>query len=107
MKIEIEVDTLEQLARSAGRRRGRGVAGQYGACDAARSGRNGRRAAPSPKPRAGSPGNRAGNRRDGVDLLSAGWLTHSAKILDIGLDFVSSVSAGLRRKKQKSVTLVT
>jgi nicotinate-nucleotide pyrophosphorylase (carboxylating) len=25
----------------------------------------------------------------GVDLLSAGWLTHSAKILDIGLDFVS------------------
>lgn len=23
----------------------------------------------------------------GVDLLSAGWLTHSAKILDIGLDF--------------------
>jgi nicotinate-nucleotide pyrophosphorylase (carboxylating) len=25
----------------------------------------------------------------GIDLLSAGWLTHSAKILDIGLDFVS------------------
>jgi nicotinate-nucleotide pyrophosphorylase (carboxylating) len=25
----------------------------------------------------------------GVDLVSAGWLTHSAKILDIGLDFVS------------------
>jgi nicotinate-nucleotide pyrophosphorylase (carboxylating) len=24
----------------------------------------------------------------GVDLLSAGWLTHSAKVLDIGLDFV-------------------
>ncbi|MGO9816667.1 MAG: carboxylating nicotinate-nucleotide diphosphorylase [Acidocella sp.] len=23
----------------------------------------------------------------GVDLLSAGWLTHSAKVLDIGLDF--------------------
>lgn len=25
----------------------------------------------------------------GVDLLSAGWLTHSAKVLDIGLDFES------------------
>jgi nicotinate-nucleotide pyrophosphorylase (carboxylating) len=24
----------------------------------------------------------------GVDLISAGWLTHSAKVLDIGLDFV-------------------
>jgi nicotinate-nucleotide pyrophosphorylase (carboxylating) len=26
----------------------------------------------------------------GVDLLSAGWLTHSAKVLDIGLDFGAS-----------------
>jgi nicotinate-nucleotide pyrophosphorylase (carboxylating) len=25
----------------------------------------------------------------GVDLISAGWLTHSAKVLDIGLDFSS------------------
>jgi nicotinate-nucleotide pyrophosphorylase (carboxylating) len=24
----------------------------------------------------------------GVDLISAGWLTHSTKVLDIGLDFV-------------------
>jgi nicotinate-nucleotide pyrophosphorylase (carboxylating) len=23
----------------------------------------------------------------GVDLISAGWLTHSATVLDIGLDF--------------------
>ncbi|TPW28562.1 carboxylating nicotinate-nucleotide diphosphorylase [Martelella alba] len=28
--------------------------------------------------------------RAGVDLISVGWLTHSAPILDIGLDFVSS-----------------
>jgi nicotinate-nucleotide pyrophosphorylase (carboxylating) len=27
----------------------------------------------------------------GVDLLSAGWLTHSARVLDIGLDFYGSV----------------
>ena len=25
----------------------------------------------------------------GVDLISVGWLTHSAPVLDIGLDFVS------------------
>mgnify|MGYP002721117030 FL=1 len=25
----------------------------------------------------------------GVDLISAGWLTHSAKVLDIGLDFAA------------------
>jgi nicotinate-nucleotide pyrophosphorylase (carboxylating) len=26
----------------------------------------------------------------GVDLISAGWLTHSARVLDIGLDFLSA-----------------
>ncbi|RVC95311.1 nicotinate-nucleotide diphosphorylase (carboxylating), partial [Mesorhizobium sp. M2A.F.Ca.ET.017.03.2.1] len=26
----------------------------------------------------------------GVDLISIGWLTHSAPILDIGLDYRSS-----------------
>ena len=25
----------------------------------------------------------------GVDLISVGWITHSAPILDIGLDFIS------------------
>jgi len=29
----------------------------------------------------------------GVDLLSAGWLTHSAHVLDIGLDFLSLPAA--------------
>lgn len=29
----------------------------------------------------------------GVDLISVGWLTHSAPVLDIGLDFVEAVSA--------------
>ncbi|EJZ19314.1 nicotinate-nucleotide pyrophosphorylase, partial [Rhizobium sp. Pop5] len=26
----------------------------------------------------------------GVDLISVGWLTHSAPVLDIGLDFVEA-----------------
>jgi len=34
-----------------------------------------------------SPQTAPGIAETGVDLLSAGWLTHSAKVLDIGLDF--------------------
>jgi nicotinate-nucleotide pyrophosphorylase (carboxylating) len=29
----------------------------------------------------------------GVDLISVGWLTHSAPVLDIGLDFVETATA--------------
>ena len=29
----------------------------------------------------------------GVDLISAGWLTHSARVLDVGLDFMGAESA--------------
>jgi len=36
-----------------------------------------------------TPESASGIAETGVDLLSAGWLTHSAKILDIGLDFKS------------------
>jgi len=39
-----------------------------------------RRAASRPPPRAPS-------AASGVDLISAGWLTHSASVLDIGLDW--------------------
>lgn len=31
----------------------------------------------------------------GVDLISVGWMTHSAPILDIGLDFKSAISPSL------------
>jgi nicotinate-nucleotide pyrophosphorylase (carboxylating) len=35
-----------------------------------------------------TPASAAAIAETGVDLISAGWLTHSAKVLDIGLDFV-------------------
>ena len=35
-----------------------------------------------------TPGTAASIAETGVDLISAGWLTHSAKVLDIGRDFV-------------------
>jgi nicotinate-nucleotide pyrophosphorylase (carboxylating) len=33
----------------------------------------------------------------GVDFISSGWITHSAPILDFGLDFVSGTSSILSR----------
>ena len=30
----------------------------------------------------------------GVDLISAGWLTHSVTVLDIGLDYVEAAAGG-------------
>ena len=35
-----------------------------------------------------TPATAASIAETGVDLISAGWRTHSAKVLDIGLDFV-------------------
>jgi nicotinate-nucleotide pyrophosphorylase (carboxylating) len=88
VKIEIEVDTLDQLdeallfgpdailldnmgpetLREAVRRiNGRAIAEASGRINA--------ETAPS-------------IAESGVDLLSAGWLTHSARVLDIGLDFL-------------------
>ncbi len=89
VKIEIEVDTLEQLdaalpfgpdailldnmgpetLREAVRRIG-------GRAVAEASGRINAETAPA-------------IAESGVDLLSAGWLTHSARVLDIGLDFLA------------------
>jgi nicotinate-nucleotide pyrophosphorylase (carboxylating) len=88
VKIEIEVDTLEQLdaalpfgpdailldnmgpemLREAVRR----IAGR---AVAEASGRINAETAPA-------------IAESGVDMLSAGWLTHSARVLDIGLDFL-------------------
>ncbi|UTS87826.1 carboxylating nicotinate-nucleotide diphosphorylase [Rhizobium anhuiense] len=36
----------------------------------------------------------------GVDLISVGWLTHSAPVLDIGLDFVAAASTAVTGPKR-------
>ncbi len=90
VKIEIEVDTLEQLREALSESVDallldnmdnamlrEAVAMIGGAAIAEASGRI-------------SPASAPAIAETGVDLLSAGWLTHSAKILDIGLDFVSA-----------------
>lgn len=87
VKIEIEVDTLEQLQEAllhspdvvlldnmppSMLREAVGIIN--GRAQAEASGRITKE-------------NAANIAETGVDLISAGWLTHSAKVLDIGLDF--------------------
>jgi len=88
VKIELEVDTLEQLAEAMQLRVDavlldnmgpdmlrHAVAMVDGRAITEASGRIRRDTAPA-------------IAAAGVDLLSVGWLTHSATVLDIGLDFV-------------------
>ena len=86
VKIELEVDTLDQLAEAldvgvdavlldnmSNTQLARAVAMVAGRAITEASGRVTPESAP-------------GIAKAGVDLISAGWLTHSAKVLDIGLD---------------------
>jgi nicotinate-nucleotide pyrophosphorylase (carboxylating) len=87
VKIEVEVDNLDQLAAAlsyrpdaflldnmdlATLREAVAMVAGTAVCEA--SGRINAETAP-------------GIAATGVDLISAGWLTHSARVLDIGLDF--------------------
>ena len=87
VKIELEVDTLEQLAEAmelgvdavlldnmAPPMLAQGVAMVAGRAITEASGRINPETAP-------------GIAATGVDLISVGWLTHSAAVLDIGLDY--------------------
>ncbi len=88
VKIEVEVDTLAQLDEALALRPDailldnmvpdvlrEAVARIGGRAIAEASGRINAETAPA-------------IAETGVDLISAGWLTHSARVLDIGLDFV-------------------
>lgn len=88
VKIEVEVDTLAQLDEALGfapdavlldnmtpQMLCEAVARIGGRAIAEASGRINAQTAPA-------------IAETGVDIISAGWLTHSAKVLDIGLDFV-------------------
>ncbi|MGH6836357.1 MAG: nicotinate-nucleotide diphosphorylase, partial [Methylocella sp.] len=88
VKIEVEIDSLDQLKEALGEgadavlldnmsldRLAKAVAIVDGRAMTEASGRV------TPK---SSPALAA----TGVDLISIGWLTHSAAVLDIGLDFV-------------------
>ncbi len=88
VKIEVEIDALSQLDEALSERPDailldnmnpavlqEAVARIAGRAITEASGRINAETAP-------------GIAESGVDLLSAGWLTHSARVLDIGLDFI-------------------
>ncbi|MBW9051471.1 carboxylating nicotinate-nucleotide diphosphorylase [Rhizobium mesosinicum] len=92
IKIEVEVDTLEQLREAMGEgvdavlldnmtpdqlREAVGIVAGRAITEA--SGR----VTPATAPAIAA---------SGVDLISVGWLTHSAPVLDIGLDFLDAAS---------------
>ena len=86
VKLEVEVDTLDQLqlaAQSPGRRR---PPRQHGPAHLARGCGPGRRPLPYRGLGRYSPETLPEIASAGVDIISLGWLTHSAPGLDIGLD---------------------
>ena len=86
VKIELEVDTLDQLREAMQLRVDAVLARQHGTrmlreAVSIVAGRAITEASGRIRPETA-----AAIAAAGVDLLSAGWLTHSAQVLDIGLD---------------------
>ncbi|MBB2792540.1 UNVERIFIED_ORG: nicotinate-nucleotide pyrophosphorylase (carboxylating) [Rhizobium pisi] len=52
-----------------------------------------------------TPATAAAIAASGVDLISVGWLTHSAPVLDIGLDFIAAATAAETRAKRVASAL--
>ena len=88
VKIELEVDTLEQLEEALAPRGRRRAARQYEPRrDAARGRAWSTAAALTEASGRITPQTAPAVAATGVDLLSSGWLTHSVTALDIGLDW--------------------
>ena len=87
VKVEVEVDTLAQLDDALAVGVDAVLLDNMDLPTSARGGRAGRAAARSPRPR-GASARRASREvaETGVDLVSLGWLTHSAPALDVALD---------------------
>lgn len=87
VKIEIEVDTLEQLHEALEQGVDAVLLDNMGLSELREAVRMiGGRAIVEASGGI-TPQSAPGIAETGVDLVSAGWLTHSAKVLDIGLDF--------------------
>lgn len=87
VKIEVEVDTLAQLDEALTQRPDAVLLDNMGLDDLREAVRRiGGRAIAEASGRINAETAPA-IAETGVDLISAGWLTHSARVLDIGLDF--------------------
>ncbi len=98
VKIEVEVDSLDQLDEALGERVDAVLLDNMGPemlAEAVR--RIDGRAIAEASGRI-TPATAGAIAASGVDLISAGWLTHSAQVLDIGLDWQR-----LRRDRSREV----
>ena len=86
VKIEVEVDTLAQLEEALGVGVDAVLLDNMTLDDLSRAVADDRRAGDQRGLGPGDAGDRAEIAETGVDLISVGWLTHSAPILDVGLD---------------------
>ena len=101
VKIEVEVDSLDQLDEALGERVDAVLLDNMGPemlAEAVR--RIDGRAVAEASGRI-TPATAGAIAASGVDLISAGWLTHSAQVLDIGLDWQR-----LRRDRSREVRLI-
>ncbi len=88
VKIEIEVDTLAQLAEALDQKADAVLLDNMSPDMLAEAVKMVAGRAITEASGGISLSNAAAIAASGVDLISAGWLTHSAAVLDIGLDFV-------------------
>ena len=87
MKIEVEVDTLDQLHAALGEGPDAVLLDNMSPAQLAEAVKIVAGRAITEASGGVSLENAAAVAASGVDLISIGWLTHSAPVLDIGLDF--------------------
>ena len=87
VKIEVEVDSLDQLDEALGERVDAVLLDNMGPDTLAEAVRRIAGRAIAEASGRITPATAGAIAASGVDLISAGWLTHSAQVLDIGLDW--------------------
>lgn len=87
VKIEVEIDRLDQLDEALGERADAILLDNMSPAELAEAVRRIDGRAVSEASGRITPATAPAIAASGVDLISAGWLTHSAQVLDIGLDW--------------------
>ena len=88
VRVEVEVDTLEQLEKALDAGADAVLLDNFPIADLRKAAALARGRATTEASGGITPVNVAAVAATGVDLISVGWITHSAPALDVGLDFV-------------------
>ena len=90
VRVEVEVDTLEQLNEALDAGADAVLLDNFSIADMKRAAELARGRAVTEASGGIDPASIAEVAATGVDLISVGWITHSAPALDVGLDFAAS-----------------